>query len=85
MRQLLAVDFDSQQRNHSVDNPELKADKPKLPVARKGAVINSTLLSADHGAQFCPQLLTGKIPAAFGYDGVTLNQNRHQYRGTFVL
>jgi hypothetical protein len=51
------VDLGSEERHHPVENPQLKEYKAKLTII--GAVINSTLLSDPHSAQFranLPQL-----------------------------
>ena len=44
--QRLVVDLGSEERNHPVENPQLKAVKAELPVERNERGNNSTLLSA---------------------------------------
>ena len=39
------MDLGSQQRNHPVENPQLKADKASCRLQESSAVINSTLLN----------------------------------------
>ena len=63
MRPTLVFDLGSQQRNHPVENAQLKADNGDLPVERNEH--GMTPVERRPGAQFRANLLAGKVPAAF--------------------
>ena len=64
MRPTLVFDLGSQQRNHPVENAQLKADKGDLPVERNEHGM-TPVVERRPGAQFRANLLPEKSPQLF--------------------
>src|SRR4029077_174961 len=83
--QLLVFDPGSEQRNHPVENPHLKADKAELALKEMSAVINSTFVECRHGTQFRANLLPEEFPQFFAQpvDGETLSRGEEKLHDRF--